>query len=47
MNEKLSSKAGYAKGGEGAMSLLETYLKQCMEALENIRFLKEYRCAGG
>ncbi|KAG2483990.1 hypothetical protein HYH03_017157 [Edaphochlamys debaryana] len=43
LNETLTAKANYPKAGEGGMSRLAQYLAKSTEALERLRYLREYR----
>ncbi|KAG2435396.1 hypothetical protein HXX76_007468 [Chlamydomonas incerta] len=43
LNETLTAKANYPKAGEGGMSRLAQYIAKSTEALEKLRYLREYR----
>ena len=43
LNERLTLRAGYSKGGEGGMSRANQYLRFLMQSLEELRVLRDYR----
>lgn len=44
MNEYLTHKAGYTRGGEGGMSRTAQYLRFLVSGTEQLRMIKLYRC---
>lgn len=43
MNEQLTLKAGYTRGGEGGMSRTAQYLRYMVNHLEQLRMIRDYR----
>ncbi|GLC38965.1 hypothetical protein PLESTB_000466300 [Pleodorina starrii] len=43
LNEQLTLKAGYTRGGEGGMSRTNQYLRYVISNLEELRMIREYR----
>ncbi|GFR41041.1 hypothetical protein Agub_g1474, partial [Astrephomene gubernaculifera] len=43
LNEQLTLKAGYTRGGEGGMSRTNQYLRYIISNLEELRMIREYR----
>jgi len=43
LNERLTARAGYSRGGEGGLSRTNQYLRYMMACLEELRMLRDYR----
>lgn len=44
MNEQLTMKAGYTRGGEGGLSRTNQYLRYIISNIEELRMIKVWRC---